>query len=115
MKKIILGCLISLAVNNAFADVPKQDRATVEEACDGMAKISRAIMESRQSGGNIADDIYALNNFIKIKEPLKEYYKHVIYEAYQEPLWETEEKKKDAVNEFSNQKYLRCIKVMNSD
>ncbi|MBF7685960.1 hypothetical protein I2F17_09040 [Acinetobacter sp. B10A] len=114
MKKIILGCLISLTVSSAFAGT-KVDEERIDKFCSGMADFARTIMESRQTDGSISNDIHFINDFPNIRDSLKDYYRNIVYSAYAEPRWETEEAKKNAVNEFANQKYLRCVKVMKDD
>ncbi|QQN40790.1 hypothetical protein [Acinetobacter sp. CS-2] len=108
MEKIILiGILLSTSCN-IFAKNETTKGDAIDEICGNVGEYAESVMRSRQLGENIANSINVLNKAPKMAEPIRQYYKHIIYEAYKEPKWSTKENQDNAVTEFSNKMYLTC-------
>ncbi len=49
-------------------------------------------------------------NYIHLKIKGSESFKFIIIEAYESPKYSSEKRKKEAIDEFGNSIYLRCVK-----
>lgn len=114
MKKIFLvGVLLSISCN-IFAEDKMTKSDAIEGICSATAKYAEAVMTGRQNGMKITESIANINKTLKAG-PMKDYYKAIAYEAYEEPKWSTKENQENAVTEFSNKTYLTCAKVFEKE
>lgn len=65
-------------------------------------------MYNRQHGGQAIDSIKNIEKNLKDK-PDKGFYLAIIKDAYKQPLWGTEDKKKEAEIEFENEALMICL------
>lgn len=65
-------------------------------------------MANRQHGGRAIDSIQRIEENLK-DQPIKEFYIAIVKDAYKQPLWDTEEKKKEAEIEFENEALIICL------
>lgn len=115
MKKIILiGILLSISCN-IFAKKEMTKGDAIDEVCGNVGEYAESVMRSRQLGENIVNSINVLTKATKMAEPIKQYYKNIVYEAYKEPKWSTKENQDNAVTEFSNKMYLICAEAFQKE
>jgi hypothetical protein len=108
MKKFLLIAVSSIAILsfNVQADslpwskLNAEKNQTVEQHCTVVHIMAELIMEIRQLGSSLANDI-------KDKSPID---KAITISAYDKPLWSTESNKKKAASEFANKWMMKCLK-----
>ena len=74
--------------------------------CQTRSELAGALMEDRQDGGLMSDEI---NFWLENQNIESERILSVIRLAWEEPLWETVEDKQRAVNSFKNKIYTECF------
>lgn len=113
MMKILFIFFLMFS-NLAFAQSVKKDSITKEKAIDGIcgeaAMIAESTMGARQNGVPITTSLKNLNESFNDGSK-KNFFKAIIIDAYKEPLWQTEQNKRNAVTEYSNKTYLICNDV----
>lgn len=111
MKKILLivcGLILLSTSVNAKTEKKKMTRLDALEAvCGGMSGYAQSVMRNRQTGGIITDSLEIINRSDS-NQAMKDYMKAVVYNAYLEPMWSTEENKNNAISEFGNKAYIQC-------
>jgi hypothetical protein len=116
MEKTFLFLLLtSLSLLTNAKEINKSNSALsktdfIENICGDMAGFAEVVMQDRQNGVPITDIIQSVNQDMA-DGVRKNLFKSTVFEAYSEPRWSTEENKRKAVTEFSNQRYLTCIKI----
>lgn len=90
-----------------FAKEEMTKNGAIEKICGESAEYAKVVMKGRQIGLPIIDAIKIVNKIESIA--VRDYYKSIVYDAYKEPKWSTEEYKINAEIEFSNEVYLTCV------
>ncbi|WP_298146323.1 hypothetical protein [uncultured Acinetobacter sp.] len=107
MKNKKLLVLIPIITLSTFTHGKMTKDNAIEEICGSISEYSESVMQSRQLGGKMVDSIKLINQS-GAAEPIKNFHKSIVFEAYKEPKWATEKNQKNAVTEFSNKMYLVC-------
>lgn len=107
----ILFIILMMFSTLSFAKSSKTDSITKEHMIEGLcgeaALMAQTTMQARQGGVTLTTSLQNLNNSFN-DSPRKSFFKAIIIDAYKEPLWQTEENKRNAVTEYSNKTYLIC-------
>jgi hypothetical protein len=100
MKKLILitGLLLSLSTQAARPD-----------GCLNIKNVASAIMQSRQNGMEAQDVVNAVDENVA-QDWLYRAYMHIVINAYQVRVFETDMYKQMAIKEFANKYYIACWK-----
>jgi hypothetical protein len=100
MKKLILitGMLLSLSTQAARPDV-----------CLNIKNKASAIMQARQNGMDAQDVVRTVDKSAG-DEWLYRAYMHIVINAYQVRVFETDMYKQMAIKEFANKYYIACWK-----
>lgn len=112
MKKIIMVfglCIIVL--NTAFANSEPSNNDVgkfVEVVCGDSADYAKQVMHKRQTGVTLVDAIKNFNKKDTPDSPRDKFYKTIIYNAYKEPKFLSEEQITASENEYSNKVYMIC-------
>ncbi len=82
--------------------------ASANSFCKAYSQFARVVMTERQNGGSMAKlmdmDMSRMGENADIAQ-------RVIIEAFEEPRWETQERKRNAIVDFENQAHLVCVKL----
>jgi hypothetical protein len=93
MKYSIIAFLLVIgSYCNAFAEPAD---------CKDFETLARKVMDGRLSGVSMSD-VMAIKG--------SESFKFIVIEAYESPKYSSEQRKKEAIDEFGNSIYLRCVK-----
>ncbi|MDC4428011.1 hypothetical protein NQ647_03450 [Acinetobacter baumannii] len=103
MKKILF-CLLIGCTSTAIAD----DGSQKLKFCESISKYAEIIMHNRQHGEQAIAPINRIEKSLKDHQ-IKGFYIAIIKDAYKQPLWNTEEKKKEAETEFANEALMICL------
>jgi hypothetical protein len=100
MKKLILltALMIPLSIQAARPDV-----------CLNIKNVASATMQSRQAGMEAQDVVKMVRMDVK-EEWLYRAHMHIIINAYQTRVYETDFYKKRIIKEFANKYYIACWK-----
>lgn len=115
MKRLLLIGIFLAITSSIFAKDEFTKSDAIDAICGNVGEYSQSVMRSRQLGENIANNIKVLNKTSKMSESTKQYYKHIIYEAYKEPVWSSKEYKENSITEFSNKMYLICAETFQKE
>ena len=110
MRSIIsvLALVLCLGVStSAFAE------DTWKITCEALSGTAGSIMSARQVGVPLAQ---MMNKLTEIEpegatEKDKRYIEGIVFQAYEQPRFDTEDDKNKAINEFQNTIYSRCAKI----
>lgn len=103
MKKILLTFLCTASTATALAN----------DNCDLWLETAQSVMGARQKGLSISNlmAIVDKNNDGTVKVAINvDTIKRMIVEAYNSPLKNTDQEKKELIVEFGNKHYLICFK-----
>ena len=105
-----IGACISFTVLGLFASAnasesEDEQKKSMVELCASSANLAKTIMEVRQNGGEMFKLLEVANG--------DELAEKIVIAAFDEPLYSTEEYKKRAAREFSNEVMLICMKSVN--
>lgn len=103
MKKILFSFLICWS-SIAIAD----DSSQKFKFCESVSKYAKITMHNRQHGEQAIDSINRIDQKLKDHQ-IKEFYIAIIKDAYKQPLWNSEVKKKEAETEFANEALMICL------
>ncbi|WP_227516936.1 MULTISPECIES: hypothetical protein [Acinetobacter] len=103
MKKILF-CLLMGFSGILFAD----DHSLKLKYCESISDYAKSIMYKRQHGGQALDSIKLIESNVK-NPAIRGLYLSIIKDAYKSPLWNSEEKKKEAETEFANEALMVCL------
>ncbi|EEY78896.1 hypothetical protein HMPREF0012_01765 [Acinetobacter calcoaceticus RUH2202] len=103
MKKMLF-CLFLSIPSLALAD----NSSLKIKYCDSVSEYAKTIMYKRQHGGQAKDSINKIEDNLKDKS-IKGFYIAIIKDAYKQPFWNSEEKKKEAETEFANEALMICL------
>lgn len=108
MLKIIAAISIALLCTTANAD------ANIEGYCLEVAKLSRAVMTSRQYGDPIENALAVRDRAFKKNkdESARVIHTEIILEAYDVPRYFTDKFIESEINEFATKNYVTCIQTM---
>ena len=95
-KKLVLCVCLLVVATSASASV-----------CIEMAKVAKLIMEVRQSGASIVDQLEAVDK-AKTETGMNDIYKAIVYDAYERPFFVSPEAKRLSANKFETDVYLMC-------
>ncbi len=104
--KRLLFCLFLSIPSLALADNSSQKI----KFCESVSKYAKIIMHNRQNGEQAIDPINRIEQSLKDHQ-IKDFYLAIIKDAYKQPLWNTEEKKKEAETEFANEALMTCLET----
>ena len=110
------------STNDSVKETPKTEYVTQQQAkeqlskseqeyCNSLYTFAETAMTVRQGGMSLKD---ALSNQPKptgtqAEDEVLPLLQTILYEAYKQPLYHTEEYKKEIITEFSKDVYLACI------
>ena len=126
MKKFIIGfmCILLFSchpvTSPAFASVTENEAITFpvntnEELslCKDIAAFAYVAMQVRQGGMSLKDALDSQpkpsSTATQAEKEMLPLLQAILYEAYKQPLYHTEEYKKEIITEFSKDVYLACI------
>ncbi|TPJ46849.1 hypothetical protein [Mesorhizobium sp. B2-7-1] len=95
-------CVGMLIVHPALA-------MTTDEACANVARAAEAVMQARQNGMAMQTVLEKLND-AQFTAAGKDGFRAVIMMAYDQPHFNTDENKQNAINDFRDQVQLFCMK-----
>ncbi len=100
MKKLILltALLLPLSIQAARPDV-----------CLNIKNVASATMQSRQAGMDAQDVVDIMGKQVK-EEWLYRAHMHIVIDAYQTRVYETDMYRKRIIREFANKYYIACWK-----
>lgn len=104
MIKIVIATILIGLSTNLFA----KDEALKMKFCEAITKYAETVMHKRQNGGKAIDSIKNIEKNMP-NPTLKGFYIAMVKDAYKQPLWASEEKKREAEIEFSNEISLICL------
>lgn len=114
MKKLLLiGLMVGFSISVHAEKKITKDQA-IDSICDSMQGYAQSVMRNRQNGGTAAESIKLINQSKKA-EPISNYMKAVVYDAYSEPKWASESNKDEAITEFGNKTYMQCIRAFHKN
>ncbi len=90
-----------------FPNISIGEEKTYESSlgtCDKIEGLSSRIMSARQNG-------VSMKNMMSI-ESLGDHMSKMIVDAYEYPRFETDQHKDRMIKDFSDEKYLECVKIM---
>lgn len=82
----------------AAACVQREDSRDTE--CTMVSSLARSVMKSRQDGANMAEMMEGANEVLR----------RLAVEAYSQPRYSSPEYIQKAIDDFSNDAYLACVK-----
>lgn len=85
-----------------------EDNSLKLKYCESVSGYAKTIMQKRQHGGQAIDSIKLIESNVK-NQAIKGLYLSIIKDAYKSPLWNSEEKKKEAETEFANEALMVCL------
>jgi hypothetical protein len=100
MTKLILITALTMSLST-YAARP--------DLCLNVKTVSAAIMEARQAGRDAQEVVSIVSQEAK-QEWVYKAYMHIVINAYQIPIFETDMYKQQAVKEFANKYYIACWK-----
>lgn len=106
MKLISLNAALLTA---ALLFAPAQPASAADDTtCESLAEFAETIMTARQRGLTLSSALELLNDakFERIRDLLRT----IVIQAYEAPLWSTEENKTKAIGEFRNEVHLACLR-----
>ena len=108
MRRIIAALSIAMLCITANADV------NIEEYCLEVAKLSRAVMNSRQLGDPIENALAARDRAFKQTKNERDKIIHteIILEAYDVPRYFTDKFIQSEIDEFAAKNYIACMQGM---
>lgn len=89
---------------------PSAAESIEHTTCASISELAETVMEARMNGISMKDSMAINENHEN--ELLKDILRGLIIEAYNTPLYYTEEAKENQKREFSNAAYLSCIKAL---
>lgn len=108
MKRILFIGLIICFSANTYAEKKMTKAQAIDSLCDSIQDYAKSVMRNRQNDGSAAESIKLINQGARA-EPISNYMKAIVYDAYSEPKWESEENKESATAEFANKTYMQCV------
>lgn len=100
LNKIILITIFIITCNNSLVHAENDWK----ETCKNVKKIAASIMICRQRGWPLSMTLeYTVES---------EIVKNMIFEAYEERIYNKESMKSEAIDKFMNRHYLNCVKVL---
>lgn len=104
-KVLLIASIIVLTVSSAQARVSNQ------ELCIGFASVAKDLMIQRQNAVPLSEVLAEIDSK-GISQGATRTYKQLAIAAYKEPLYNTYEFRKEAVEEFSNKILLLCLEKL---
>lgn len=91
--------------------VKEQLSKSEQEYCNSLYEFAEVAMQVRQNGMSLKDALAKTpqTTDIQAEKELVPLLHAILYEAYKQPLYHTEEYKKEIITEFSKDVYLACI------
>lgn len=122
IRLLLLGITVSLLVgcerNENSSGKIKSNKVANRELCYSIGETSKQIMFARQSGAPMSELLKKLDaitkdnsNALPETTALAE---TLITDAYKVPRYETEEGKRDAIEDFQNSALSECIKAFSN-
>lgn len=106
--KILAGILFILLAVNASQAATKAEKVSPRDiVCPSILEVAKSVMTARQSGTSVTAIMDVINKSDTKKDTMKE----MVYNAYSEPLYHSEEYQQSAITEFSNQYYITCMSI----
>lgn len=112
MKMLMVAVTIGLMLlNTSYADDANEVRdAGVIKLCKSIEDAAMLTMESRQSGQSIEESIKFSSSIEN--NVVKKMIRHVIFMAYEYPIYPSESEKQSASLKFSKMNYKECLKSL---
>lgn len=111
-KTIFIFLLLLMQPAISYGKISEDKVKKIEIFCDDVRSYSQFFMEKRQEGTDISFLVSVINSIESVSVSEKQFMKYVLYEAYSEPVWFSEEEQNKAVIEFGNQQYLFCVRAI---
>jgi hypothetical protein len=102
LRVIALGICASMAAHPALA-------MSTDEACANVGRAAEAVMQARQNGMALQTVLEKMND-AGFGAKGKDGFRAMIMMAYDQPRFNTEENKQQAINDFRDQVQLFCMK-----
>ena len=110
MRSIISVLALVLCLGVATSALAED---TWKDICEALSETAGSIMTARQSGVPLAQ----MMNMLTEKKPAgatekdKRFIEGIVFQAYEQPRFDTEDDKEKAINDFQDTIYLRCAKI----
>ncbi|WEV48092.1 hypothetical protein OZX61_07285 [Acinetobacter sp. ESL0695] len=109
MKKIILGCFVSLIVSNTFAKPPHVSEDQHEENCKSISAFAYMAMGARQNGTTLSEALDIANGITDRRQ--RDIGKKIVVDAYKQTKYASQEYKDNARSDFADKYMLSCMEM----
>lgn len=86
---------------------PPKSAAILTENCTAIGELARNMMAKRQSGTDMSEMMSVVDK-LDDKDPLKSIGKAMVIQAYETPLFNSEDYKQRTISEFANEIQVKC-------
>lgn len=111
MKKVFITIMVVCALSLSVFGTPQNTNAA---SCESIESLTRSIMRARQVGVSMVKVITSIKKS-GMGEGSKIAVKRIIIDAYDTPRYNSREYRQNAVDEFANRYYKRCVKSRMKD
>lgn len=106
MKKVLM-IMLALVFVVGNTDAQASTELNDQDGCELLGSLSKAIMSARQRNMPMQD---LMRDFFGDNSQFDNVARGIVIDAYETPLFNTEQNKKVAITEFQNKWYLECVK-----
>lgn len=110
VKTAICAATVLAFVSCTPARASTDNSTSLERMCATLSETAGAAMKGNQSGTSLAKMMEALNKVESDNTKLRDLMKAFLLDAYSYPRFNTKSFQDKAVVDFSNKKYLECMK-----
>ena len=107
MNIVLTVGILSLAFY-ATGSASQEDNVSKSEWCSTVANLAGSMMSSRQNGVALDDILKAIG--ANKSESIRKISRFMVIDAFEKPLYLTEDAKQREIKEFKNRWQLTCIK-----
>lgn len=109
-NKVLLA--VTTALLGCSAPVAAKDNPYVKQYCSGVSDIAALVMIQRQTGVHIKEVMKSDSKYdTKEDKEVAKLVEAIALDAYSVPLYNTEQYKRQAVVQFSNEVFVSCMKT----
>jgi hypothetical protein len=101
--------LLALIFVSAFAFAQSTHAQGWQSNCKAFEHLARSIMTARQNGEDISKLIGVADD--PTRADAKDLTTKLIFSAYKQPRYQTEDMQQKAIDDFSNDTYLGCVEA----
>lgn len=108
-NKVLLA--VTTALLGCSAPVAAKDNPYVKQYCSGVSDIAALVMIQRQVGVPIKEVMKSDSEYDTEDKEVAKLVEAIALDAYSVPLYNTEQYKRQAVVQFSNEVFVSCMKT----